>query len=131
MIKTFGLTHIALPVKNVKKSFLFYEKVFGVREMYRYPDFIQAQTPGSRDIIVFEREKRPSSRLKKGFHFGFRLSKPSNMEKVISTIKEAGGKIRESGEFIPGEPYVFFYDLDGYEVEIWFEKIPASHKSFN
>jgi hypothetical protein len=25
------------------------------------------------------------------------------------------------GEFCPGEPYVFFEDLDGYEVEIWYE----------
>ena len=25
------------------------------------------------------------------------------------------------GEFVPGEPYVFFSDPDGYEVEIWYE----------
>ena len=50
---------------------------------------------------------------------------------MIQVIKEAGGKIKETGEFIPGEPYVFFYDPDGYEIEIWFENIPASLKSFN
>jgi len=131
MIKTFGLTHIALPVKDVKKSFRFYEKLFGVREMYRYPGFIQVQTPGRKDIIVFEKQKKTSSKVKKGFHFGFRLSKPSGIENVIKAIQEAGGKIIESGEFVPGEPYVFFYDLDGYEVEIWFEKIPPSLKSFS
>ncbi len=27
----------------------------------------------------------------------------------------------DQGEFCPGEPYVFFRDLDGYEVEIWHE----------
>jgi len=25
------------------------------------------------------------------------------------------------GEFCPGEPYLFAADLDGYEVEIWYE----------
>ncbi|HEX7516709.1 MAG TPA: hypothetical protein VF345_05420 [Chthoniobacterales bacterium] len=28
---------------------------------------------------------------------------------------------RGEGEFCPGEPYLFFTDPDGYEVEIWFE----------
>ena len=131
MIKTFGLTHIALPVKDVKRSSAFYQKIFGVKEMYYYPDFIQVQTPGSKDIIVFEKQKKKTSGAKKGFHFGFRLPKPTDLKPIIKKIKQAGGKIKETGEFVPGEPYVFFYDPDGYEIEIWFEKIPASLKSFN
>ena len=130
MIKTFGLTHIALPVKDVKRSSAFYQKVFGVKEMYNYPDFIQVQTPGSKDIIVFEKQKKASFKIKTGFHFGFRLPKPSGINNILDTIEKAGGKIKESGEFVTGEPYVFFYDPDGYEVEVWFEKIPPSHKSF-
>jgi catechol 2,3-dioxygenase-like lactoylglutathione lyase family enzyme len=35
MIKTYGLTHIALPVKNAKRSFEFYRKVFGVVDSKR------------------------------------------------------------------------------------------------
>jgi len=131
MIKTFGLTHIALPVKDVKRSSAFYQKIFGVKEMYCYADFIQVQTPGSKDIIVFEKQKKKITNAKKGFHFGFRLPKPTDLKSIIKKIKQAGGKIKEKGEFVPGEPYVFFYDPDGYEIEIWFEKIPASLKSFN
>jgi len=131
MIKTFGLTHIALPVKDVKRSSTFYQKIFGVKEMYCYPDFIQVQTPGSKDIIVFEKQKKKTTAAKKAFHFGFRLPNPSNLKPIIKKIKQAGGKIKETGEFVPGEPYVFFYDPDGYEIEIWFEKIPSSLKSFN
>ena len=130
MIKTFGLTHIALPVKDVKHSSAFYQKIFGVKEMYRYADFIQVQTPGSKDIIVFEKQKKKNTNSKKEFHFGFRLPKPSSLKPIIKKIKDAGGKIKETGEFVPGEPYVFFYDPDGYEIEIWFERIPASLKSF-
>jgi catechol 2,3-dioxygenase-like lactoylglutathione lyase family enzyme len=87
MIKTYGLTHIALPVKDVKRSSIFYQKVFGAKEMYSHPDFIQVQTPGSKDIIVFEKQKTKTSKMKPGFHFGFRLLKPSGIEKVIKIIK--------------------------------------------
>ena len=131
MIKTFGLTHLALPVKDVKRSSLFYKKVFGAKEMYRDPEFIQVQTPGSKDIIVFMKKNRSRGKIIPGFHFGFRLPKPSGIKNIIQVIKKAGGKIKDTGEFIPGEPYIFFYDPDGYEVEIWFENIPASLKSFN
>jgi catechol 2,3-dioxygenase-like lactoylglutathione lyase family enzyme len=131
MIKTLGLTHIALPVKDVKRSSLFYQKIFGVKEMYRSPDFIQVQTPGCKDIVVFETQKKKSSKIKPGFHFGFRLLEPSGVKSIIKTVEKAGGKIKTSGEFVPGEPYVFFYDPDGYEIEVWFEKIPSSNKSFN
>ena len=131
MIKTLGLTHIALPVKDVKRSSAFYKKVFGAKEMYRDPEFIQVQTPGSKDIIVFMKKNRSRGKIIPGFHFGFRLPKPSGIKNIIQVIKKAGGKIKDTGEFIPGEPYIFFYDPDGHEVEIWFENIPASLKSFN
>ena len=119
MIKTFGLTHIALPVKNVKRSSAFYQKILGVKEMYCYPNFIQVQTPGSKDIIVFEKQKKKRTDAKKGFHFGFRLPKPTDLKPIIKNIKQSGGKIKETGEFVPGEPYVFFYDPDkGHEKRI-------------
>ena len=130
MIKTLGLSHIALAVKDVKRSAAYYKKVFGAKKMYHDADFIQVQTPGSRDIIVFVKKKSPG-KLNPDFHFGFRLPKPSGLKNILQVIKKAGGKVKETGEFVPGEPYVFFYDPDGYEVEIWFEKIPPSLKSFN
>ena len=130
MLKTFGLTHIALPVKDVKRSSVFYRKIFGTKEMYNDPGFIQVQTPGSKDIIVFQKQKTRSTK-KTDIHFGFRLQRPASIKKMIDVIKKAGGKLKETGEFIPGEPYVFFYDPDGYEIEVWFENIPSSLKTFN
>src|SRR5262245_7725273 len=120
MVKTYGLTHIALTVQDPARSLAFYQKVFGVVPVYTQEDFIQAQTPGSRDVLVFERGKNPG---KPGgvAHFGFRLTSPSDLPQAIEAIEAAGGKIREHGEFVPGEPYVFFFDPDGYEVEIWYE----------
>ena len=36
-------------------------------------------------------------------------------------MERAGGTVLQRGEFCPGEPYVFFADPDGYEIEIWHE----------
>jgi len=46
-------------------------------------------------------------------------------------IQAAGGKIKDKGHFAPGEPFVFFYDPDGYEVEVFFENLPERLKDFN
>jgi hypothetical protein len=40
-------------------------------------------------------------------------------------IKTAGGIITDQGEFLPGSPYIFFKDPDGYEIEIWYELLPS------
>ncbi|MGH7569538.1 MAG: VOC family protein [Gemmatimonadales bacterium] len=125
MVKTFGLTHIALAVRDAERAFRFYADVFGVVAVYREPGFLQAQTPGSRDVLVFE-ERRRLARGSGGIaHFGFRLVDPAEIDAAAEAVVRAGGTITSRGEFCPGEPYVFFTDPDGYEVEIWHE-LPTS-----
>jgi catechol 2,3-dioxygenase-like lactoylglutathione lyase family enzyme len=121
MPKTFGLTHIALAVADLEQAFRFYEHVLGVIAVYRGDDFIQAQTPGAHDAIVFERKSGHAGKGGGIAHFGFRLQDPAEIENAIACIQEAGGTILSQGEFCPGEPYVYFRDPDGYEVEIWYE----------
>ena len=125
MVKTLGLTHLALSVSDLNRAFQFYHDVFGMLAIYREPSFIQAQTPGTQDVIVFELAEGDHVGQSAGIkHFGFRLADPRDIEKAASAIVQAGGKITRRGEFVPGEPYVFFKDPDGYEVEIWYE-LPA------
>jgi catechol 2,3-dioxygenase-like lactoylglutathione lyase family enzyme len=120
-VDTHGLTHIALAVSDPKRSLRFYRAILGVVPVYEEAGFIQAQTPGSRDVLVFERKPASAGRAGGVGHFGFRLKRPADIDKALTVIRAAGGKIRDHGEFVPGEPYVFFSDPDGYEVEIWYE----------
>jgi len=119
--RTHGLTHLALAVRDPERSLRFYATVLGVVPVYQQDGFVQAQTPGSRDVIVFERKPRLAGRAGGVLHFGFRLRRAADITRALDAIRAAGGTIRDHGEFVPGEPYVFFSDPDGYEVEIWYE----------
>lgn len=121
MVRTHGLTHIALTVKDPERSLAFYEAVFGVVTVCKSPGFIQAQTPGTRDVLVFEKGKVPAGGTGGIAHFGFRLADPADIDAAVAAVEKAGGRIESRGDFVPGEPYVFFTDPDGYHVEIWYE----------
>jgi catechol 2,3-dioxygenase-like lactoylglutathione lyase family enzyme len=121
MIKTLGLTHLALTVSDLEKSFQFYHDVFGMAAVYREKNFLQAQTPGTRDVLVLEEGTKNVGHSGGIKHFGFRLADARDIDKAAAAIELAGGKIKHRGEFCPGEPYVFFSDPDGYEVEVWYE----------
>lgn len=121
MIQTYGLTHIALAVKDAERSLRFYQDVFGVVPVYQQGGFIQAQTPGSRDVLVFEEGGESTGKGGGIAHFGFRLVRPEDIDAAVEAVEKAGGTILSRGEFCPGEPFVFFLDPDGYEIEIWHE----------
>jgi len=90
--------------------------------VYRSNTFLQAQTPGARDVLVFEKAPpRDVGRSGGIAHFGFRLTDAADIAAVASAIETAGGSVVEQGEFCPGEPYVFARDRDGYMIEVWFE----------
>jgi catechol 2,3-dioxygenase-like lactoylglutathione lyase family enzyme len=119
---TYGLTHIAVVVKDINRTLLFYTSVFGMEVKYHGSDFVQLNTPGCHDALVFESVPEDQIGVIGGItHFGFRLKDPEDIHQMIERIKDAGGKITDTGEFTPGSPYVFFRDPDGYEVEVWYE----------
>ncbi len=121
MIRTRGLTHLALKVRDPERAFAFYQDVFGAVAVYRERGFIQAQTPGSWDVLVFEAEPGAAGGSGGIAHFGFRLLDPGDIEAAARAVEAAGGQIVSRGEFVPGEPYLFCRDPDGYDLEIWYE----------
>jgi hypothetical protein len=61
---------------------------------------------------------------------GFSQVVPSNLaneERSLGVIRTfglthvTGGRVIDRGDFVPGEPYLFFQDPDGYLVEVWYE----------
>lgn len=121
MVKTHGLTHIALKVREPERSLRFYEQLFGVREYFRDAQSIQAQGPGSHDVLAFELDPAGAGASGGIAHFGFRLTTPADIDLAVREAERAGGKLLRRGEFSPGYPYAYIADPDGYEIEIWFE----------
>ena len=121
MVRTYGLTHLALAVRDAERAAKFYVEVFGAEVVYRGEGFVQLQTPGSRDVLVLEEHAAEAGRRGGVMHFGFRLIDPADIDLAAQDIERAGGKILRRGDFVPGEPYLFAEDLDGYELEIWYE----------
>ncbi len=53
MIRTQGLTHIHLVVRDLERSLRFYQGVFGMEERFRAgPKMVFLNTPGSEDLIT-------------------------------------------------------------------------------
>jgi catechol 2,3-dioxygenase-like lactoylglutathione lyase family enzyme len=121
MVRTHGLTHINLAVRDPEQSLGFYRDVFGVREYFRDETSIQVQGPGPFDVIAFERNEAAAGIAGGLSHFGFRLTKPEDMSIALQEVDRAGGRILRSGEFGPGLPFAYVSDPDGYEIEIWYE----------
>lgn len=124
-LATYGLTHLAIATPDVDRAFEFYKVVFGMVAVFRQPEFLQAQTPGARDVLVFERSATATGDSRDIAHFGFRLKAPDGIATAATLVEAAGGTVVEQGEFVPGEPYVFARDRDGYLIEIWYE-IPTT-----
>ena len=120
MIRTHGLSHINLDVRDPEVSLRFYEQMFGVKEYYRDEESIQVLGPGPHDVIAFVRSKR-AGRIGGISHFGFRLIAPEDIEGALATARAVGAQILRTGEFEPGMPHLYVEDPDGYEIEIWYE----------
>ena len=121
MVKTQGLSHIALSVQDTDRSLAFYSSVFGVREYFRNESTIQVWGPGQYDVLAFER-RPPHAGVPCGIiHFGCRRTRPEDIDAAVAAVENAGGTVTSRGEFGPSLPYAFIQDPDGYEIEIWFE----------
>jgi catechol 2,3-dioxygenase-like lactoylglutathione lyase family enzyme len=122
MIKTQGLTHIHLMVRNRERSLRFYQEVFGMRERFRDGDaMVFLNTPGSQDSITLNED--PSGLDLAGqsggiAHFGFRLANKPDLDAAIQEVEKFGGRLISRGEHAPGVTYAYVADPDGYVIEL-------------
>ena len=120
-VKTHGLSHVALAVADLDRAVGFYRSVFGVREYFRNETMVQVLGPGQFDVLAFEKRAAEAGVPGGIIHFGFRLTRPEDIDTAVAAVEGAGGTVTSRGEFAPGFPYAFVRDPDGYEIEIWFE----------
>jgi len=121
MIRTRGLTHIHLIVRNMKRSRAFYCNAFGMQVSFNVGrKLIFLNTPGSNDMIALHEDSR-STRVagKSGgiLHFGFERVR-TDLDTAIKEVAQAGGRLLERGEHAPGVPYAYVADPDGYVIEL-------------
>ena len=121
MVKTYGLTHIAIAVSDVERAARFYANVFGAEAYFREAGRIHIKTPGCHDVLTLDETTPNVGKTGGVMHFGFRLESPDDIDEAVKEVERAGGKLKSRGEFSPGYPYAYVTDPDGYEIEIWFE----------
>ncbi len=118
MIRSRGLNHIQLNVRNLTRSVSFYEKAFGLKVRFRIGrNMAFLQSPGADDLITLNKCSG-NERVGKGgvAHFGFAMDAP--IEKSIIQVTRAGGKLLDRGEHAPGMEYAYVSDPDGYVIEL-------------
>ena len=122
MIRTHGLTHIHLVVRDLERSLRFYKGVFGMEERFRDgPRMVFLNTPGTSDLITLNEDPQEAklAGINGGVaHFGFGLTSPSDIDAAIHEVESAGGKLLRRGEHAPGVPFAYVVDPDGYVIEL-------------
>lgn len=122
MIKTRGLHHIHLVVRDLPRALRFYQSVFGMEEQFRAgPYMVFLSTPGSDDLITLNQDaaEQDQAGQRGGIaHFGFKLSQGSDLDTAVREVERGGGRVIRRGEHAPGVPFVYVADPDGYVIEL-------------
>jgi len=126
VIKSRGLKHIQLTVRNLERSVHFYRSVLGLQHKFDGgPDAAFLTTPGSHDIITLNASRDPARAGEMGgvAHFGFHLEDLPDFERALEEAVKAGGRVAKRGVRAtvdcPEEPWAFLADPDGYIVEVY------------
>ena len=118
MIKTNGLNHIALQVKDPERTAQFYIDLFNMEITRRTPDMTFLKTIGSTDMIALNRSESNVMPEQGMVHFGF-IVDPSQFDAALQTIESKATPIVSGpGERDQGR-YVFISDPNGYTVELF------------
>ncbi len=121
MIKTSGLTHLNLAVRDIQKSLKFYQSAFGMEVQFWAGDkMVFLNTPDSGDILTLQ-QAAPEEPVGPGggfTHFGFGLQDKDELDTAVREVVAAGGTLVDRGEHFLGAPYAYFTDPDGYLIEL-------------
>src|SRR5260370_36056094 len=104
MVRTYGLTHINLVVRDAERSLRFYGQVFGVEEYGRADGLVHTKTPGCQDVITFDEHSSGAGESRGIAHFGFRLVSSGDIDAAVDEVEHAGSKLLRPWRFCPACP---------------------------
>ena len=110
-----GLTHIALKVRDLKKTEDFYTGVLGLKVAFRHPpSMIFLHTPGTGDLLNFVKSSRKFSGHQGLEHIGFKVT--------ARGLKQMEKKLKASSIAIEGrrgKSAFYITDPNGYQLEYY------------
>ena len=118
------LNHLNLRVRNAAACRDFYERHFGFRPAFEAEGgYFVRNDEGFLLALVPAVEHQP---LPAGFHIGFRVAAPADVESVHADLSESGVAVSDLEDDRPDSEYVTFrcWDPDGTEVEVFWEPAP-------
>ncbi len=118
MIKTNGLNHIALKVKDPEQTAQFYTELFNMEITRSTPEMTFLKTIGSTDMIALNRSETDVTPEQGMVHFGF-IVEPAQFDVALNTIEAKGTPIVSGPGSRDQGRYIFIEDPDGYTVEIF------------
>lgn len=110
-----GLCHIALKVRNLKRTEDFYVGVLGLRVAFRHPPtMLFLRTPGGNDLLNFVKSNRPFSGNQGLEHMGFKVT--------AAGLKRMEKKLAAHGVAIEGrrgKSAFYILDPNRYQIEYY------------
>ena len=110
-----GLTHVALKVRDLKRTEEFYIGVLGLEVAFRHPpSMIFLRTPGSPDLLNFVKSNQKFSGSQGLEHIGFKVS-PRQLQQMEKKLKASGVAI----DGRRGKSAFYITDPNGYQLEYY------------
>jgi catechol 2,3-dioxygenase-like lactoylglutathione lyase family enzyme len=110
-----GLSHIALKVRDLKKTEEFYVGVLGLKVAFRHPPtMIFLTTPGSGDLLNFVKTTNRASGNQGLEHIGFKVT-PTVLKRTEKLLKEHNVAIAGRR----GKNAFYIADPNGYQIEYY------------
>jgi catechol 2,3-dioxygenase-like lactoylglutathione lyase family enzyme len=116
-MKTRGIDHLNIRVRNLERSRKFYCEVLGMEEAFREPPraiFLRC----GKDLLTLAKTKR---RIRLGMHFGFQTRTSGEVDRWVKWLKRNHVALTSEREEESGRG-VYFRDPHGYLIEIYYEK---------
>ena len=110
-----GLSHIALKVRDLKKTEEFYIGVLGMKVAFRHPPtMIFLTTPGSGDLLNFVKSSQRLSGNQGLEHIGIKVSS-AGLKRIEKQLKANGVAV----EGRRGKSAIYISDPNGYQLEYY------------